>query len=45
MESSSSKGEYMASNLGSSFMSQQHGVPVAVAVPINGAPVSTEMER
>jgi len=26
-------------------MSQQHGVPVAVAVPINGAPESTEMER
>ena len=45
VESSSSKGEYMPSNLGSSFMSQQHGVPVAVAVPINGAPESTEMER
>ena len=45
VESSSSKGEYLPSNLGSSSMSQQHGVPVAVAVPINGAPESTEMER
>ena len=47
--SSSKGGEYMTPNpLGTSFMSQQqqqHGIPVAVAVPINGAPESTEMER
>ena len=51
-ESSSSQGgEYTAPNpLGTSFLSQQQekvpvAVPVAVAVTINGAPESTEMER
>ena len=39
-------GEYTTPNpLGTSFLSQQHGVPVAVADAINGAPESTEMER